>query len=215
MPSAGFTLLELMVALVLLSLIFLLLTSGLQFGTNAWNAGEEEPSNSSEVVTAENFLRRILSETRPVIIEADSSHARHVFFIGKENSIRFVASVPGHLGIGGLYEVSIYFTEDEPGRIQMSWHLFRATETSSQPENEDKQVTLGTGVNQIQFAYFGYRGQNETARWYSDWQALDHLPDLIRMRVAFTDAHRIWPDLMVVPMVRAMDPIIDTEHLEQ
>src|ERR1700730_7169060 len=87
--SAGFTLIELMVALILLSLVFLLITSSLQFGTNVWSAREEE-SDSSEVLTAQDFLRRVLSETRPVMIEADSSHARHVVFAGNENSIRFV-----------------------------------------------------------------------------------------------------------------------------
>ena len=203
-----------MVALILLSLIFLLLTSALQFGTNVWSAREKEVSDSAEVLTAQDFLRRILSETRPVMIEADRSDARHVFFVGNENSVRFVASMPGHLGIGGFYKVLIYLTEGEPRRVQMSWRLFRATQASSGPAIEDQHVDLISRVNQIQFAYFGYRGKNESTRWYNDWQDLDHLPDLIRMRITFTDGDHVWPDLVVAPMVRSLNLIIDPEHMD-
>jgi prepilin-type N-terminal cleavage/methylation domain-containing protein len=198
--SAGFTLIELMVALILLSLVFLMLTSSLQFGTKVWSTRE---SDSSEILTAQDLLRRILSETRPVMIEADRSHARHVFFVGNENSIRFVASMPGHLGIGGFYEVLIYLTEGDPGRVEMSWRLFRAAEASSGLQYQ--HVALISRANQIQFAYFGSRGENESARWYNDWQDLDHLPGLIRMRVTFTDGDHVWPDLVVAPMVRSLD----------
>src|SRR4029077_8093934 len=84
-PSDGFTLLELLVAVVLLSLIFLLLTSGLQFGTSVWNADEETP-DTSEVLTVQDLLRRVLSEARPVMINDEASASKRVFFVGTENS---------------------------------------------------------------------------------------------------------------------------------
>lgn len=211
--SAGFTLIELLVALVLLGLVFLLLTSGLQFGTNVWSS-RENVSGSSEVLTAQNVLRRVLSETRPVMIEADVSHARHVYFVGNETSLRFVTSMPGHLGIGGFYEVVIYSTEGEAGnRVEMSWHLFRTAEAALAASSEDRHAVLLAGVNQLQFAYFGYRGKNEPAQWYNDWQGFDHLPDLIRMRVVFNNGAISWPDLVVAPAVRSLNLIIDPERI--
>jgi general secretion pathway protein J len=213
-PSAGFTLIELLVALLLLGLVFLLLTSGLQFGTSVWSARDNEVSGNSEVLTAQSVLRRVLSETRPVMIEADVSHARHVYFAGTESSLRFVTSMPGHLGIGGFYEVVIYPVESDAGnRVEMSWHLFRTAEAALAASNEDRHAVLLTGVNQLQFAYFGYRGKNEPAQWYSDWQDFDHLPDLIRMHVVFNDAAISWPDLVVAPVVRSLNLIIDPERI--
>jgi prepilin-type N-terminal cleavage/methylation domain-containing protein len=157
--SQGFTLLELLVALLLLSLIFLLLTSGLQFGTRAWNVGQEEPNSTSEAVTVQQLLRRVLSEVRLFMIEATPTVRRHVYFIGNQNSVRFIAPVPEHLGVGGLYEVSIYLTDDggSRNRLEMSWRLFRETGTSSGPQREWRQVALVDKVAQIQFAYFGHR----------------------------------------------------------
>jgi len=214
MRSSGFTLIELMVALLLLGLVFLLLTSGLQFGTNVWSLRQGEQTESAETLTAQGFLRRVLSETRPVMIEADISHARHVYFTGKEESIRFVASMPGHLGIGGFYDVEIHLVEGESGnRVEMSWHVFRSTEASFAPEVEDRHAVLVSRVNQLQFAYYGSRGGNQPAQWYSEWENSDHLPDLIRMRVTFTDNSNVWPDLVVAPVVRSLNLIIDPERI--
>jgi general secretion pathway protein J len=200
-----------MVALILLSLVFLLLTSGLQFGTKAWSVGQEEPSKTSEVVTVQHLLRHVLSEARPLMIESTPNVRRHVFFAGNDNSIRFVAPMPEHLGIGGFYEVTVHLTErGESGNgLEMSWRLFRGGEGSSGPQVEEQRVALLDKVAQVQFAYFGNRGKNESARWYNDWQGLESLPDLIRMSVIFSEGDRIWPDLVVATMVRSLNPIIE------
>jgi general secretion pathway protein J len=133
------------------------------------------------------------------------------FFAGNENSIRFVTSIPGHLGIGGFYEVAIYLAEGEPGnRVELSWRLFRAAEASSGPAIEEQHVVLISRVNQIQFAYFGYRVKNELARWYNDWQNMEKLPDLIRVRVTFSGSNHIWPDLIAAPMVQSLNLNIES-----
>lgn len=206
--TPGFTLLELLVALLLLSLIFLLLTSGLQFGTKIWNSGEE-PGNISEVVTVQQLLRRVLSEARPLMLESTPTVSRHIFFVGTENSVRFIAPMPGHLGVGGLYEVAIYLTDggETGNRLEMSWRLFgQATGSAGAPE--ERRTVLVDKVANIQFAYFGYRGQQEPARWYNDWQGLQLLPIEIRMHVTFSEGSSVWPDLVVATMVNSLTPVI-------
>jgi general secretion pathway protein J len=214
--SAGFTLIELLAALVLLGLVFLLLTSGLQFGTNVWSGREKEVSGTAEVLTAQNFLRRVLSETRPVMVEADVSHIRHVFFIGDETSVRFVTSMPGHLGIGGFYEALLSQAESETGnRVEVAWRVFRPTDAAFAPTDEDRHAVLVTGIKQLEFAYYGYPGKDQPTQWYSEWRDLDHLPDLIRMRVTFNDAEHTWPDLIVALPIRSLTPIIDPERINE
>jgi len=208
-PSGGFTLLELLVALLLLSLIFLLLTSGLQFGTRAWNAGQGEPNSTSEVVAVQQLLRRVLSEARPLIIEATPTVRRHVFFVGNQNSVRFIAPVPEHLGVGGLYEVALYLTDDggAASRLEMSWRLFRGAEGS-----EVRRVALLDKVAQIQFSYFGRPLPQGSPRWYGDWQDLESLPDLIRMHVTLSGGAPLWPDLTVATHVQTLNVVIDPEN---
>ena len=124
--SAGFTLIELLVALILLSLVFLILASALRLGAKVWNVGGVDQPDRSEVLAAQHLLRRVLSEARPIIIQAGQNRPRRVFFTGDDHSIRFVTSLPAHLGLGGLYEVAIYMAKD-PNRVEMSWRLFRRT----------------------------------------------------------------------------------------
>ena len=64
-------------------------------------------------------------------------------------------------------------------------------------------------VAQVQFAYFGSLGKNVSARWYNDWESLESLPDLIRMRVIFSEGNRAWPDLVVATVVRSLDLITE------
>jgi general secretion pathway protein J len=209
--ALGFTLLELLVALVILSLVLLLLTGGLQIGTKVWS--DRDQSKISEVLGVQQLLRRVISEARPVMIENTPTVRRHVFFSGSENSVRFVAPMPEHLGVGGFYEVNIYLTEggEAGNRVEMSWKLFRAPEGSSGPPVKEQRVILLEKVAELQFAYFGYRGLKEPARWYSDWEGLQSLPDLIRMRITYSEGNQAWPDLVVGTMVRSLTPIIEPE----
>ena len=199
--SAGFTLLELLVSLTLLSLLFLLVASGIQFGTKAWR--ETELSDTSEVLGVQYTLRRLLSEARPIMIEGDEPNKQRVLFMGTENSIRFVSPMPPYVGAGGFYEIAIYLAGN---RVEMSWNLFHRGDASS--ESAEQRITLINGVSQIHFAYFGLRETKESAKWYNDWQDLQYTPDLIRMRVDLSNGSRPWPDLVAAPMVRSVNLII-------
>lgn len=211
--SAGFTLIELLVALILLSFVFLLLTSGLQFGTKIWSAREEKTGDTSEVLAVQDILRGVLSEIRPIMIEADQTTSRHVFFVGSEDAIRFAGSIPGHFGVGGIYEVGVYLAQGDNGinRIELSWRLFRPATASSEPAMQEQRVVLVDNVSEVQFSYFGYLGQNQPAQWYDEWQNLQYLPQLIRMHVSLSQGDQTWPDLVVAPMARSMIVTVEPE----
>ena len=206
--TSGFTLLELLVALLLLSAIFLLLTSGLQFGTKIWNSSEPQLGGVAETVTVQQLLRRVLSGAGPLIFEDTNLH-RRVFFVGNEHSVRFIAPVPERLGVGGLYEVAIYATDgDKPrNRLVMTWRLVRQAEQPSETQVKERRSVLMDRITQIRFAYFGHQGLKEPARWYNEWDGLA-LPTAIRLRVTFNDGAP-WPDLVVHTMVNSLTPISD------
>jgi type II secretory pathway component PulJ len=199
-----------LVAVVLLSLIFLLLTSGLEFGTRAWKVGQEKTSSTSEMVSVQHLLRRVLSQALPLMIEGTPTAPRHVFFVGNQTSVRFIAPLPEHLGVGGLYEVALYLTEgdESDNRLEMSWRLFRGDGVASVPQGEARQVDLLDKVAQIQFAYFGDRGPQEPAQWKNDWQGFQSLPDLVRVHLTLSSGD-VWPDFVVATNVRGLDLVVD------
>jgi general secretion pathway protein J len=194
--SAGFTLIELLVALILLCLVFLLLLGSMQFGMKVWSSKDDELYDASEVLAVQNLLRRVLSEARPIIIKVDKSEKRRVFFEGTSNSIRFVATMTKQLGMGGFFEMVIYLTEGDQsgGRFEMSWRRYRSGVSS-------EAIDLMKDVTEIDFNYFGSREKGQPAQWYSDWQDVQYLPDLIRVRLS--RGGQTWPELVVATRVRS------------
>jgi general secretion pathway protein J len=194
---SGFTLIELLAALVLLSLMFMLLMSGLQFAMKVWNEREVARSHTSQALAVQDMMRRLLSEARPVMVQVDKSPRQQVLFVGTKNSIRFVAPMLRHLGMGGLYEVTLYLAKaDQSRNLEMSWRVF--------PQGSDEQrVVLLSDVADLEFVFFGAPRREEIGRWYRDWREQLVLPELIRVRL---DPDRI--DFVVAPMVQSMNLII-------
>jgi len=212
--QAGFTLIELLVALFLLSVIFLLVNSAITFGQRNWSVGEENDSEMSSILVTQGFVRQLLSEALPVKILAGKKEAR-LFFVGRDNSIRFIAPLPHHLGVGGYYQIAIYLAEqnDSGNSLEISWQLFRGI--TELPDVRAKHQVLLRGIDQLNFEYFGSHivdsnGKLGAARWYRKWEDTRLLPYLIRMRVEFKRSDRLWPDLVVAPMVQTLDLKMET-----
>jgi hypothetical protein len=135
------------------------------------------------------------------MIKVDNSDRRHVFFVGTNKSIRFVAPMTTkQLGMGGLFDIAVYLTEGDQSasRFEISWRPFRPVSSEA---FDEKLVDLMQGVSEIDFNYFGSREKGQPARWYSDWQDLQYLPDLIRVRIKRGD--HTWPELVVATKVRS------------
>lgn len=205
---AGFSLVELLVALVLLGMVFLVLFNSLALGLKIWNANDQELSSNTQALVARDLLRRVLSEARPLKTTLGAPNAEHrVFFLGTQDSIRFVAPMPSHLAVGGLYEIAIYAIEggQTGNRLEMSWRLFRRQSWPSKPLTEEKRSELISKVAEIEFNYFGQVDKSEPPGWHVDWQNLQSLPELIRLRLKFVGGEGAWPDLVVAPMVQSVN----------
>jgi len=194
--SQGFSLIELLVAMVLLALMFLLLSSGLRFGTKIWSEHGNELSEASHILVVENLLRRLLSEARPVVVKATADRPQHVNFEGTRDSIRFVAPMLEHLGGGGLYEVTIKVSRIAKSRnkIEMSWRVFPQS-------TKDHQSILLEGPVDLEFSFLGDSETDQTAQWYNDWHFRQHLPKLIETRL--TVHGRRWPKAVIALNVRS------------
>ena len=69
--QSGFTLMELLVAITLFSLLSLVLTGSLRFGLTAWARGSEHAERVDQNLVAEDFLRRTIGDAYPYFTSAD------------------------------------------------------------------------------------------------------------------------------------------------
>jgi len=98
---AGFTLIELVIALVLIALLLTLLFSGLRLGNRSWDAADARNQQAVEMRMVWRFIGQELGQAVPIQrLTADGSE---LLFSGRGNGFEFVAPMPEHLGVGGYY----------------------------------------------------------------------------------------------------------------
>ena len=201
-PDAGFTLLELLVAITLLGLIVTLLFGGLRFGTRAWEAADERIDQSSELQVVQSFMRRRLGQAYPLDVSQPAAE-RRIAFAGTPEGVTFATMLPAHLGLGGFYWLSFYSDEGSDGkRLVASWRLFQPGTDEVADAGAAGITVLAERISGVEFSYFGPSDPGRPAEWQDRWEGVGSLPALVRIGVSFAESdRRSWPDLVVAPML--------------
>ena len=197
--GAGFTVLELLVAMTLLIALSLLLFSGLRFGARAWDRAEADRSNTEDSGVVQSFLRRELTDAYPDIVTPDISR-READFEGMINSLNFIAPAPAALAQAGFSQFALHVVvRDGENELDMDSRFELSREDFPSPVGS---VTLLRGFRRLSFAYFGAEKPFDAPAWHDTWTHHASLPQLIRLRVEFPDGdRRSWPDLVVAPSI--------------
>jgi len=201
--ARGFTLVELLVGLSLMSLISLLLFGGFRFGLRAWEVGDDRIAAANEIEMAQHLLRRQLAEAQPVII-GSRPEAAPTLFQGDDAGVTFVGPLPAHRGVGGFYIFSVATREDRGGRqLLLRWRRYRPDTVAGSDFDPKDESVLVNRIDSIAIEYFGQPSAAAPARWLQRWDGTLGLPQLLRLRVAFPrgDARR-WPEFVVSPRLR-------------
>lgn len=200
--AAGFTLLELLIAMTLLGFILTLLFGGMRLGARSWDAGEALTENATHLALLQGFLRRELSQVVPY--KWKKKPDLNLAFIGQSNYIRLVAPVSVRSGQGGLFQISLDLEQDNDlGQLVMRTAMPDLTTIDFSALANAEKIVLADHVEEISFAYFGADAKDTQPYWREQWGSRDteqRLPLLIRVRVRFNNG-RVWPDMVVAPLV--------------
>lgn len=183
--SAGFTLLEMLVALALLALFASALPQAYGLVRRTW-AISAELSRDNPEQTARAFLQTRLAEATPVFDR--KSEGDEIAFAGSEDSLNFVAPLIHAPKGGGLYRFRLYVGPDASGRSALLVSLEphgppqQRDEFNAAPPTQDVQrLAPAAGVR---LRYFGRPAPREKAQWQSSWNRNDALPDLVEINLA-------------------------------
>ncbi|MAE70882.1 MAG: hypothetical protein CME06_10485 [Gemmatimonadetes bacterium] len=156
--EAGFTLLELMVALTIMALLVAALYGGFDAAQRAWEEGARTQDSESALRLA---LDELTSEIRSAADARILYEERHVpYFFGGADTLRFVthdsSPVLGELRPGNV-EVTWRIDRDE-GSDQTGLVVERALPDQLQPEEEriSELVEIAPAVARLKLRYFYY-----------------------------------------------------------
>jgi general secretion pathway protein J len=191
--SAGFTLVELLVAMALLGLLTALLFAGLRMTAQTAARGTTVLDRTDDLAFAVTFVRSTLADAQPMPEGQPDDHGSALAFDGRSDRVMLIGELPPHAARDGLYRLEILF--DRPRRrLTAQWTSLATTDKSAVTSALPMSVLLDR-VARVAFGYFGARDNDAVAAWHRAWEGQAELPQLVRVRIGFSDGSQA-PDLI-------------------
>lgn len=200
MRARGFTLVELLLAVTLLSMLLALAYGGMRASTRATDRGQQVLEESGRLRMAHQFVRKQINQAIPLAfnqVEGEALEApESEVFLGAPESIRFVAPMPGYLGFGGPQVQELTLAQGKKGlELQLTHALVQGFEESRLTEREP--IVLLDGIERAEFQFIGRDEEGELLPWINTWEDPTQLPVAVALDVEFMEgAYADWPLLV-------------------
>jgi general secretion pathway protein J len=186
--SAGFTLIELVIALSLLVVMLGLLWGSLNFAVRSWDTGEARAAQAAERRLSDGFLRREMASLFPMRWKDEL--AMKLAFEGEKDRLRFASTRAAGATRAGISLVGIAL-EDNRDIRQRDLVMRRALPPVDAKDfaalDGGERTVLVPGVDSVAFTYFGTDNDLVEGSWRDVWPSGTRIPQLVRMRVKLQD----------------------------
>ena len=199
---AGFTLLEVMLAILLLAVLLAGTYGAVRTAVKSMHSGEASIDRTNRMRVAQEFMRRQISRIMPLSFGTDESTGANRVFEGDGKSMRFVAPMPGYLSNGGAYVQTLTFAGRGRGGKQL---LFQETMLNGfDPELLPSDSEPSLLLDEIDDGHFEYRTldeEGEMTDWSDQWEDPSTTPLMVRVVVRMSDKARIQFPVMEIPLM--------------
>jgi general secretion pathway protein J len=191
--QSGFTLLELLVALVVLGFLMVGLAEGVRAGLDLRGAQTRRLDRTADLDASMRLLRNLISDL-PVVPGGNRLIATEAGagIKGEPDRLSFVGELPTGIGTTRLADMTLYV---DHARLTLAWQPHRHVRLPGPPAPPIRTVLLD-GVEKLRLAYWDPPAPGQPAAWSREWQA-PVAPELIRIGLVFAaNDPRRWPDLI-------------------
>jgi general secretion pathway protein J len=187
----GFTLLELLVALVVLGFVLAGIAQGVQFGLRVWNMQSQDIGAHADVDAADRVLRHLVAQMDPGTTAAAPE------ITGGASRLAFTTDLGEAAAALGVRDANVALLVQNHNLL-LRWtpavHGVRLD-----PVPPPVNTVLLPGVEGVEFAYWAH-GEGGAGSWQTAWTEKD-LPPFVKIRLIFpAAAHRRWPDIIAPTM---------------
>lgn len=192
--AAGFTLIEILLATMLLVMGLGLAFATLRSSTVVVQRGEVIAQRSERMRAVQGFLRRRLASAQVIAFATDPSTQQQSRFIGEPQRMRFVSDLPDYLGRGGPYLHDLTVA-DGGTRLLAAFNQVQSGQTIEEARPRPPEP-LADDLRAVRFRYRGIKPDGGMADWQAQWAAAEVLPVQVAIDIESADGTR-WPTLVV------------------
>ena len=192
--SCGFTLLEVLIALTLLSMMMVAVVAAMRTLGETSNAVNRVTDRVGEVRLISDFLRRSIEGTLPVLrvgTPEDSTglpgSTGDAFFVGNETQLIWVAPLVAGANVGGAYVMHLQAVD---GRLQLSMYPYEREYAAFESAELEPRVLVST----LSEFSIGYRA-TPYSDWLDTWPGQRYIPAAVRLNIR--SGERYWPEIVV------------------
>jgi general secretion pathway protein J len=186
--TAGFTLLELLVAVSVLGLLSVAIARGLSLGSDGWNRAHANTRQAGRLRDARRLLQQLVTAATPVFATQDLND-RTIAFAGDAQAMAMITRLPQSAGTPLMVAARLSV---ENHALVLDWRPDLPRSDTGGPLPNTRLV-VAAHINAVRFAYF-----DPAQGWQTEWTGRTALPTLIRATMQDDDARQtLWPPLVM------------------
>jgi general secretion pathway protein J len=170
---AGFTLLELVIAITILSFITLIIGSGFRLGINAWEKGDKETAEIQRLRVLSGMLSQQIMSVHPYKMKLKDEDQPAIIFKGQADSLIFVTTITDP-SYGGFKWVKYLYRD---GNLLYREGLL--PDKKLEEKTRGGEEVIDSGIDDIRFAYLSDSGE-----WKDSWDFGITLPVAVRIKIS-------------------------------
>lgn len=199
--NRGFTLLELLAALVIFALLASVLMGMVGNADRATNASNRANERTEQYSRAHAFLNEHIANVMPLRWRRELNQP--LKFVGRNDRVTFLAPVISQIAEGGVLWWQLELREVNGKRALVLARLPQDSEAKEIPDLARAEFSvLASDIDSLSIAYFDVGedpvNQPEAGRWVDSWDENNRMPSLVRLKIREV-GNRDWPE-MVIPL---------------
>lgn len=181
-PMTGFTLLEIMVAMLLLAVIVTSSVSLLFINIRGWDGLVSDSEKALDETLINERLTTALHYLSPRVWQ--SGGEKRLAFSGEHDRVHFISRAPLQFRAGGLFEyllVQEFDRDNRPGLVLYYAPYRPDRDEFTLPEGAERRL-LFADTGGVRFSYLGSKGRNGKSRWWERWEeGAENYPKAVRI----------------------------------
>jgi general secretion pathway protein J len=190
--QAGFTLLEILIAMVVLGFVMAGLVAASRFGISAWNLQTRLVDRSTEMERVDRILRLLVEQAAPPLAADDK------LFSGQEHRLEFITRLPFQPQTDPIRRAQVALGVDSKHRLLLRWVPKPNAVSLLASPPAPQEIVLAEGVDHLDVTYRQATGDG--GKWMRTWDDTP-LPALVVMHIVMVNSHEHWPAIQAATML--------------